>query len=54
MVERAQPDLREVADRALWVRGSWSLSRATARTVSLLALVAADPVVSYPRAHSLV
>jgi len=42
MVERAQPDLREVADRALWLRGSWSLSRATARTVSLLTLAAAD------------
>ena len=42
MVERAQPGLREVAGRAPWLRGSWSLSRAAARAVSLLALVAAD------------
>src|SRR5437879_5382266 len=42
MVERAQPGLREVAGRAPWLRGSWSLSRAAARAVALLALVAAD------------
>ncbi len=42
MVERAQPDLREVASRTLWLRGQWSLSRAAGRVVSFLALVAAD------------
>ena len=42
MVERAQPDLREVASRTLWLRGQWSLSRAAARIVSFLALVTAD------------
>src|SRR2546425_5694353 len=42
MVERAQPGLREVVGRPQWLRGAWSPSRAAARTVSLLTLVAAD------------
>jgi undecaprenyl-phosphate galactose phosphotransferase len=42
MVERTQPDLQEVAHRALGLRGQWALSRAAGRVISFLVLVAAD------------
>jgi Undecaprenyl-phosphate galactose phosphotransferase WbaP len=43
MVERAEPGFQqEIAGRALWLRGHWTLSRAATRLLALLVLLAAD------------